>query len=67
MVVTIKKMPSCDMRCHVFWFFLKHDFTCSMREDICDSGHNILPVAQFLKMFILGSGFDQLQIFQSTD
>lgn len=52
-----EKMPSCDMRCHVFWFFLKHDFTCSMPENICDSGHNMLPVAQFLKMFIVGSGF----------
>ena len=28
--------------------FLKHDFTCSMPEDVCDSGHNMLPVAQFL-------------------
>jgi hypothetical protein len=31
-----------------FCFFLKHDFTCSMPEDICDSGHNMLPFAQFL-------------------
>lgn len=38
-----KKIPFCGMRCHLFWFFLKHDSTCSMPEDVHDSGHKMLP------------------------
>jgi len=35
-----------EMPC--IWYFLKYDFTCSMPEDVGDSGHIMLPVVQFL-------------------